>query len=136
MSGGGFGPKVAASPLDLISSLLSVKTGRPVKMTYSREEVFMYSRARHQFTSEYTIGVTKEGEIKAFHNKTVLEGGAYASFGIATVYYAGSLLGGPYRIGGDEVRRFPDLHQSAGLRGPSGATAAWPPEPTLSNSWT
>ncbi len=96
--GGGFGPKVAASPLDLISSLLSMKTGRPVKMTFSREEVFMYSRARHQFSSTYTIGAMKDGTLVAFHNRTHLEGGAYASFGIATVYYAGSLLGGPYRI--------------------------------------
>ncbi len=96
--GGGFGPKVAASPLDLITSLLSMKTGRPVKITYSREEVFMYSRARHQFKSEYTIGAMKDGTIVALHNRTWLEGGAYASFGIATVYYAGSLLGGPYRL--------------------------------------
>ena len=124
--GGGFGPKVAASPLDLISSLLSVKTGRPVKMTFSREEVFMYSRARHQFTSEYTIGVSKEGELKAFHNRNVLEGGAYASFGIATVYYAGSLLGGPYRIGAmkyDGYRTYTNRPACGAQRGHGGVAA-------------
>ena len=96
--GGGFGPKVPASPLDFSASLLSRKAGRPVKMTFTREEVFLYSRARHQFKSIYTIGAMKDGTIVALHNRTWLEGGAYASFGIATVYYAGSLLGGPYRL--------------------------------------
>ncbi|MBW1712970.1 MAG: molybdopterin-dependent oxidoreductase, partial [Deltaproteobacteria bacterium] len=96
--GGGFGPKAAASPLDFSASLLSIKTGRPVKMTFSREEVFLYSRSRHQFKSIYTIGAMKDGTIVGLHNQTWLEGGAYASFGIATVYYAGSLLGGPYRL--------------------------------------
>ena len=96
--GGGFGPKASASAIDLISSLLSIKTRRPVKITHSREEVFLYSRARHQFQSQFTIGAMNDGTIVCLHNKTHLEGGAYSSFGIATVYYAGSLLGGPYKL--------------------------------------
>ena len=96
--GGGFGPKASASAIDLISSLLSIKTRRPVKITHSREEVFLYSRARHQFQSQFTIGAMNDGTIVCLHNKTYLEGGAYSSFGIATVYYAGSLLGGPYKL--------------------------------------
>ena len=96
--GGGFGPKASASAVDLITSLLSIRTGRPVKITLSREEAFQYSRARHQFSSEFTIGAMNDGTIVCLHNKTSLEGGAYSSFGIATVYYAGSLLGGPYKL--------------------------------------
>lgn len=96
--GGGFGPKAEATPLELSACLLSMKTGRPVKMTYTREQVFLHGRARHQFRSEYTIGAMKDGTLVCLHNKTWLEGGAYSSFGIATVYYAGSLLGGPYRL--------------------------------------
>lgn len=96
--GGGFGPKAAASPLDLSASLLSMKTGKPVKMNYSREQVFLYSRARHQFTHTLTVGAKKDGSLMALKNECRLEGGAYASFGIATVYYAGSLLAAPYKI--------------------------------------
>ncbi len=96
--GGGFGPKASASAVDLITSLLSIRTGRPVKITLSREESFQYSRARHQFSSEFTMGAMNDGTVVCLHNKTHLEGGAYSSFGIATVYYAGSLLGGPYKL--------------------------------------
>jgi len=96
--GGGFGPKAEATPLDLCASLLSMRTGRPVKMNYTREQVFLHSRARHRFFHEMSIGALKDGTLKALRHQCVLDGGAYASFGIATAYYAGSLLGGPYRL--------------------------------------
>jgi len=96
--GAGFGIKAAANPLELTASLLSVRTGKPVKMNYSREQVFMFGRARHQFTHTMTTGVKKDGTLMALRHECHLDGGAYSSFGIATVYYAGSLLGGPYRL--------------------------------------
>ncbi len=96
--GGGFGPKCEATPLEMSCSLLSRVTGCPVKMTYSREQVFLHSRARHQFHAEMSLGVKKDGTMVALKNKAILDGGAYTSFGIATVYYSGSLLGGPYKL--------------------------------------
>ena len=96
--GGGFGPKAEATPLEMSACFLAMTTGRPVKMAYSREQVFLHSRARHQFIHEMTTGVNRDGSLKALKHKAVLDGGAYSSFGIATVYYAGSLLGGPYRL--------------------------------------
>jgi len=96
--GGGFGPKCEATPLEMSAGLLSRMTGKPVKMTYAREQVFLHSRARHQFYAEMSLGVKKDGTMMALKNKAVLDGGAYTSFGIATVYYSGSLLGGPYKL--------------------------------------
>ncbi len=96
--GGGFGPKAEATPLEMSACFLSMKTGRPVKMNYSREQVFLHSRARHQFFHEMKTGVKKDGTLVALYNTCYLEGGAYSSFGIATAYYAGSLLGGPYKL--------------------------------------
>jgi 4-hydroxybenzoyl-CoA reductase alpha subunit len=96
--GGGFGPKAAANPMELAACLLSMKTGKPVKMNYDREQVFWFSRARHQFKHVLKTGVRKDGTLLALQNECYLEGGAYASFGIATVYYGGSLLGAPYRL--------------------------------------
>jgi len=96
--GGGFGPKAAANSMELIACLLSMRTGRPVKMCFSREEVFMHSRARHQFFHELKVGAKKDGTLMAVQNKCYLDGGAYSSFGIATVYYAGSLLAAPYKL--------------------------------------
>ncbi len=96
--GGGFGPKCEATPLEMSSAFLAKITGKPVKMTYSREQVFLHSRARHQFYAEMSLGVKSDGTMVALKNKAILDGGAYTSFGIATVYYSGSLLGGPYKL--------------------------------------
>jgi 4-hydroxybenzoyl-CoA reductase alpha subunit len=96
--GGGFGPKCEATPLEMSCAFLARLTGKPVKMTYSREQVFLHSRGRHQFYAEMSLGVKKDGTMVALKNKAVLDGGAYTSFGIATVYYSGSLLGGPYKL--------------------------------------
>lgn len=96
--GGGFGPKAEATPLEMSAAFLARQTGKPVKMSYSREQVFLHSRARHQFYAEMTLGVKSDGTMVALRNKAILDGGAYTSFGIATVYYSGSLLGGPYKL--------------------------------------
>jgi 4-hydroxybenzoyl-CoA reductase alpha subunit len=96
--GAGFGIKASANPMELACCLLAMKTGKPVKMNYTREQVFMYGRARHGFTHKLTVGVKKDGTLMALEHECYLDGGAYASFGIATVYYAGSLLGGPYKL--------------------------------------
>jgi len=96
--GGGFGPKASCSTAELVTCMLARETGRPVKMTFDREQVFLHSRARHQFFHTMTTGVKKDGTILFLKHNCVLDGGAVASFGIATVYYAGSLLGGPYRL--------------------------------------
>jgi 4-hydroxybenzoyl-CoA reductase alpha subunit len=96
--GGGFGGKAATSPLDLITSIASKKTGRPVKMVYSREEMFLYGRGRHKQYMKFKIGVKKDGRITAVQSKIYLDGGAYTSFGVITAYYAGSMLPTLYHI--------------------------------------
>ncbi len=90
--GGGFGGKAATSPLDILSAILSKKTGRPVKMVYSREEMFHYGRGRHKQHMKFKLGVDRDGKIKAFKSEIYLDGGAYTSFGVATAYYAGSVV--------------------------------------------
>ncbi len=96
--GGGFGPKASCSTAELATCLLAIKTGNPVKITFDREQVFLHSRARHQFFHTMTTGVRKDGTLAFLEHQCILDGGAYASFGIVTIYYAGSLLGGPYRL--------------------------------------
>ena len=96
--GGGFGPKAAASTLELATCLLARETGRPVKTVFNREQVFLHSRARHQFYHTMTTGVDRNGKLLFLDHEALLDGGAYSSFGVITVYYAGSLLGAPYRL--------------------------------------
>lgn len=96
--GAGFGIKASANPMELACCILARETRKPVKMNYTRDQVFMLARARHQFTHTITIGAKKDGTLMALKHECWLDGGAYSSFGIATVYYAGSLLGGPYKL--------------------------------------
>jgi 4-hydroxybenzoyl-CoA reductase subunit alpha len=128
--GGGFGPKASANTLELSACLLSMRTGRPVKMGFTREQVFWHSRARHQFFHELTTGVKKDGTLIALKNTCYLDGGAYSSFGIATVYYAGSLLGAPYKLPNmkyDGYRIYTNKPANGAQRGHGGvaARAAW-----------
>lgn len=96
--GGGFGAKASANHMELAACLMSMKTGKPVKMNFEREQVFYHGRSRHQFFHTMTTGVKRDGTILALKHECYMNGGAYSSFGIATVYYAGSLLGGPYKM--------------------------------------
>jgi len=124
--GGGFGPKSEATPLDLCSSFLAMATGRPVKMLYTREQVFLHGRARHGYFHEMTLGVKKDGTLLALKNRCVMDGGAYSSFGIATVYYAGSLLGAPYKLPNmkyDGVRVYTNKPACGAQRGHGGVHA-------------
>ncbi|MEJ2586244.1 MAG: molybdopterin-dependent oxidoreductase [Deltaproteobacteria bacterium] len=128
--GGGFGPKAGTNPMELVACLLSMKTRKPVKMNYDREQVFLFSRARHQFTHTLTTGVKNDGTLMALKHECYLEGGAYSSFGIATVYYAGSLLGGPYKLPNmkyDGYRVYTNKPACGAQRGHGGvaARAAW-----------
>jgi 4-hydroxybenzoyl-CoA reductase alpha subunit len=96
--GAGFGIKASANPMELACCILAMRTRKPVKMNFTRAQVFSYGRARHQFTHTITTGAKKDGTLVALKHECWLDGGAYSSFGIATVYYAGSLLGGPYKL--------------------------------------
>jgi len=90
--GGGFGVKASAGSHEIIAAMLSMNTHCPVRLVLDREEVFMHNRARHQFYHEMTMAVDKTGKIIGHKHLSVLDGGAYSSFGIATIYYNGSLL--------------------------------------------
>jgi CO/xanthine dehydrogenase Mo-binding subunit len=76
-----------------------MKTGRPVKILYTREEVFYSHRGRHPMKMHYRLGATREGGIDAVDAKILIDGGAYASFGLVTTYYSGQLLTAPYMFG-------------------------------------
>jgi 4-hydroxybenzoyl-CoA reductase alpha subunit/xanthine dehydrogenase E subunit len=96
--GGGFGCKAATSPLDLCSVILSRITGRPVRMVFTREQMTRYGRGRHKQHMKMKLGLDRNGKIKAFQNEIYLDGGAYTSFGVATSYYAGSMMPTLYHI--------------------------------------
>jgi len=96
--GGGFGCKAATTTIEVISIFLSKAAGCPVKMRFSREEMYLFGRGRHKQYIDLKIGVKNDGTITAVKQKAVLEGGAYSSFGIVSTYYAGSMLTTLYKF--------------------------------------
>lgn len=94
--GGAFGGKSEPFDLEFVVSKLAMKTGRPVKLLYTREEVFYSHRGRHPMLMDFTTAATKDGRLTAVKSRILIDGGAYTSFGLVTSYYAGQLLTGPY----------------------------------------
>lgn len=96
--GGGFGGKDEPLPHEICAAALSVKTGRPVRLTITREEVFYLHRGRPTQFVQVKTGVTREGKITAAECMTIQDGGAFCSYGVVTILYAGALLGAIYDI--------------------------------------
>ncbi|MCX5872910.1 MAG: xanthine dehydrogenase family protein molybdopterin-binding subunit [Deltaproteobacteria bacterium] len=83
--GGAFGGRSDVFPAEFITCLLSIKSKRPVKVVYTREENSIATRMGHAMTTTIKTGVDKEGRVLARDIVSYLDGGAYSSTGpIAT----------------------------------------------------
>src|SRR4051812_35127287 len=96
--GGGFGGKSEIIPLEIIAAVCARKAKAPVKITYTREEVFLAHRGRPRTIIDLKTGVKKDGSITAVAAKVIQDGGAYCSYGVVTILYSGALLGALYDI--------------------------------------
>jgi 4-hydroxybenzoyl-CoA reductase alpha subunit len=96
--GGAFGGKSDPFSLEFCVAKLAMLTGRPVKMLWTREEVFYAHRGRHPMQMRYRTGATQDGKLTATDATILIDGGSYSSFGLVTTYYAGQLLTGPVDI--------------------------------------
>ncbi len=96
--GGGFGGKSEVIPLEIIAAVAARKAQAPVKITYTREEVFWAHRGRPRTIIDLKTGVTSDGRITAVKARVVQDGGAYCSYGVVTILYSGALLGALYDI--------------------------------------
>jgi 4-hydroxybenzoyl-CoA reductase alpha subunit len=90
-NGGGFGGKSDPFNHEVVVCKLSMITGRPVKVTLTREEVFYCHRGRHPVLMHVKTGVKKDGAITGMHFQSFLDGGAYGSYGVASTFYTGAL---------------------------------------------
>jgi len=93
--GGAFGGKSEPFDLEFVVALATMRLKRPVKILYTREEVFFAHRGRHPMNMQLSMGASRAGKILALKNIIHIDGGAYASFGMITAFYAGQLLTGP-----------------------------------------
>src|SRR5579871_3077487 len=96
--GGGFGGKSEVIPLEVIAAIAARKAKAPVKITYTREEVFWAHRGRPRTIIDLKTGVKNGGRIIAVKAKVIQDGGGYCSYGVVTILYSGALLGALYDI--------------------------------------
>ncbi|HVI77419.1 MAG TPA: molybdopterin cofactor-binding domain-containing protein, partial [Candidatus Acidoferrum sp.] len=75
--GGGFGGKSEVIPLEIVAAVAARKAQAPVKITYTREEVFWAHRGRPRTIVDLKTGVKKDGCITAVKARVIQDGGAY-----------------------------------------------------------
>ncbi len=95
--GGAFGAREDLS-CQVHACLLALRTGRPVKMWYGREESFVGHVHRHPAQMWYAHGADRDGSLVFVRATIVLDGGAYASSSHAVVANAAIFGTGPYRV--------------------------------------
>jgi len=95
--GGAFGGREDLS-MHVHACLLAMRTGKPVKMSYKRDESFFGHVHRHPATMHYEHGAAPDGRLVYVKATIVLDGGAYASSTQAVVGNAGTMGIGPYVV--------------------------------------
>src|SRR5215207_9273010 len=95
--GGAFGAREDLS-MQLHACLLALRTGRPVKMVYSRDESFLGHVHRHPAVLRYEHRATSAGRLVSVRADILLDGGAYASTSAAVAANAATLGAGPYEV--------------------------------------
>ncbi|MGH8774834.1 MAG: xanthine dehydrogenase family protein molybdopterin-binding subunit [Jiangellaceae bacterium] len=95
--GGAFGAREDLS-MQVHACMLALRTGKPVKMVYSREESFFGHVHRHPALLHYEHGSTRDGRLVYVRAETILDGGAYTSSTPAVVANAATLGAGPYDV--------------------------------------
>ena len=97
-NGGGFGGKSDPFNHEIVVAKAAWLLDRPVKICLTREEVFYCHRGRHPVLMHFKTGVKRDGTITGVHLKTLLDGGAYGSYGVASTFYTGALQTVTYHI--------------------------------------
>ena len=96
-NGGAFGGKEDMS-VQAQTALLAHLSGRPVKITLSREESIRMHPKRHPITMDYTVGCDEQGHITAVKARMLGDSGAYASVGGKVLERAAGHACGPYKV--------------------------------------
>jgi 4-hydroxybenzoyl-CoA reductase subunit alpha len=97
-NGGGFGGKSDIFNHEMIVAKAALILGRPVKICLTREEVFYAHRGRHPVLMKFRTGVDRDGRLTGMHLQTLVDGGGYGSYGVASLFYTGALQTVTYHL--------------------------------------
>lgn len=95
--GGAFGAREDVS-MHIHACMLALRTRKPVKMVYSREESFFGHVHRHPSRLWMRHGATRDGKLINIHARVLIDGGAYASSSAAVIRNASTFATGPYEV--------------------------------------
>jgi len=95
--GGGFGGKEDMIYQGMLA-LLAMKTQRPVRLVFTREESIVSTAKRHPSRTVLRMGLASDGRIRAFQMKMLCDGGAYGLSTEGVMRKAAILAAGPYVI--------------------------------------
>lgn len=96
--GGAFGGRSEMMSCEFCASLLSMKTGRPVQIAYTREETFTCTRQKHPFIVDIKTGMKRDGTITARQYRVIADGGAYLNTGPITISDSFAIALASYRF--------------------------------------
>lgn len=96
--GGAFGGKIDLFSHEFCTSLLSIRTGRPVKYVAERDEIFSYFRHGQPMVVDLETAVSKEGIILGQRVRCFNSCGAYRGSGVVCIFLCWGFLILPYRI--------------------------------------
>jgi 4-hydroxybenzoyl-CoA reductase subunit alpha len=96
--GGAFGGKIDLFSHEFCAALLSIKTGRPVKIEASREEIFAAYRHGQPLIVEVKTGVKKDGTLMAQQLRIINNCGAYRGSGVVVIFLSWGFTMVPYRL--------------------------------------
>ncbi|MHC1770642.1 MAG: molybdopterin-dependent oxidoreductase [Flexilinea sp.] len=87
--GGGFGAKQEMVMEDLCA-LLTIETGKPIRLAYTREMELMSTRSRHPAKINFKVGVSKDGYLKSMNMKVIEDTGSYGTQGMTVCNVIGT----------------------------------------------
>jgi xanthine dehydrogenase D subunit len=95
--GGAFGSREDIH-IQIHACLLALRTGKPVKFSYGREESFHGHVHRHPARIWARHGADRDGRLVAVEARLMFDGGAYASSSPAVLGNAATFVAGPYDV--------------------------------------
>jgi putative selenate reductase molybdopterin-binding subunit len=131
--GGGFGGKQEVLIDDLVA-LAALRTGRMVKLEYTREEEFISSRTRHPQVLYLDVGAKQDGTLETVSMRVVMNTGAYGSHGLTVLTNTGSKVLPLYRwqnVRFDGSTAYTNLPVGGAYRGYGATQGAFAMEITL-----
>ena len=109
--GGAFGGKIDLFSHEFCTSLLSMKTGRPVRFVADRDEVFSYYRHSQPAIIDLETAVDREGTLLGQRVRLYNDCGAYRGSGVVFIFLCWGFAVPPLSCSGDGLRRLFCLYQ-------------------------